>query len=92
MSLQKAVQGDTLADVLERILDKGVVIAGDIKISIGEVELLKIQIKLIIASVDKAQEMGINWWSSDPELTSKNKITELEQENKLLREQLYQSS
>ena len=92
MSLQKAVSGDTLADVLERILDKGVVIAGDIKISIGTVELLKIQIRLIVASVDKAQEMGINWWASDPELTSKNKIKELELENKLLKEELYKSS
>jgi hypothetical protein len=88
MSLQKSIQGDTLADVLERILDKGVVIAGDIKISIGEVELLKIQLRLIIASVDKAQEMGINWWSYDTELTSKNKMKELEQENKLLKEEL----
>jgi|tagenome__1003787_1003787.scaffolds.fasta_scaffold19212378_2 hypothetical protein len=59
-----------LADVLELILDKGVVIAGDIKINLLEIELLTIKIRLLIASVDKAREMGINWWESDPSLSS----------------------
>src|SRR5438067_12621604 len=55
--------GTTLADLLERILDKGVVIAGDIRIRLVEVELLTINIRLLISSVDKAREMGIDWWS-----------------------------
>ena len=57
---------DSLADVLERVLDKGVVIAGDIQIRLLDIELLTIKIRLLIASVDKAREMGINWWESDP--------------------------
>jgi hypothetical protein len=61
----------TLADVLERILDKGLVIAGDIKVKIADVELLTIQIRLLICSVDKAREMGIDWWSSSPYLNPK---------------------
>ena len=61
----------TLADVLERILDKGLVIAGDIKIKIVDIELLTIQIRLLICSVDKAREMGIDWWSSSPYLNPK---------------------
>jgi Gas vesicle protein len=56
----------SLADVLERVLDKGVVIAGDIQIRLLDIELLTIKIRLLIASVDKAKEMGINWWESDP--------------------------
>jgi hypothetical protein len=59
-----------LADVLELVLDKGVVIAGDIKINLLEIELLTIKVRLLIASVDKAREMGINWWESDPSLSS----------------------
>ena len=56
----------SLADVLERVLDKGVVIAGDIQVRLLDIELLTIKIRLLIASVDKAKEMGINWWESDP--------------------------
>ena len=56
----------TLADVLERVLDKGVVIAGDIKVKLVDIELLTIQIRLMIASVDKAKEIGIDWWTRDP--------------------------
>jgi hypothetical protein len=56
----------SLADVLERVLDKGVVIAGDIQVRLLDIELLTIKIRLLIASVDKAREMGINWWESDP--------------------------
>ena len=58
-----------LADILERVLDKGIVIAGDIKIDLLDIELLTIKIRLLIASVDRAQEMGINWWESDPTLS-----------------------
>jgi len=59
-------QPASLADVLERVLDKGVVIAGDIQVRLLDIELLTIKIRLLIASVDKAREMGINWWESDP--------------------------
>ena len=88
MQVQKSTSGDTLADLLERILDKGIVIAGDIKISIGEVELLQIKIRLIVCSVDKAQEIGINWWKEDPALSSSTRVKQLEDENKALREKM----
>jgi hypothetical protein len=58
-----------LADVLERVLDKGIVIAGDIKIDLLDIELLTIRLRLLIASADKAREMGIDWWSGDPFLS-----------------------
>jgi hypothetical protein len=77
-----------LADILERVLDKGIVIAGDIQIRIADVELLTIKIRLLVASVDKAMEMGINWWQSDSYLSPKSKEAELEQENKVLKERL----
>jgi hypothetical protein len=64
-----APQGGTnLADVLERVLDKGVVIAGDIQINLLDIELLTIKLRLVIASVDTARRMGIRWWESDPML------------------------
>jgi len=62
--------GDSLADILERVLDKGIVIAGDITINLLEIELLTIKVRLLIASVDKAREMGINWWESDNALSN----------------------
>jgi hypothetical protein len=62
-----ACRSEGLADILERVLDKGVVIAGDIKIKLCDVELLTIQIRLLIASVDKAREMGLVWWWQSPE-------------------------
>jgi len=77
-----------LADILERVLDKGIVIAGDIKISIADVDLLNIKIRLLVASVDKAMEMGINWWQQDSYLSSKAKDTELDKENKSLKKRL----
>ncbi|MEN9225941.1 MAG: gas vesicle protein [Thermostichus sp. DRC_bins_24] len=66
--LTTATHGSSLADVLERVLDKGIVIAGDITVSVGNVELLNVRIRLLISSVDKAKEIGINWWESDPYL------------------------
>ena len=57
-----------LADILERVLDKGIVIAGDVQINLLDIELLTIKLRLLIASVDRAREMGINWWESDPSL------------------------
>ncbi|MEE1767805.1 gas vesicle protein [Streptomyces sp. JV185] len=59
-----------LADILERVLDKGIVIAGDIQINLLDIELLTIKLRLLVASVDKAKEMGIDWWEHDPALSS----------------------
>jgi len=81
-----SVQTSSLADILERVLDKGIVIAGDIKISLADIELLNIKIRLLVASVDKAKEMGIDWWQSDPALSSQ--AAQLQQENRLLLERL----
>ena len=68
--LEKAhPHSDSLADVLERVLDKGIVIAGDIEIRLLDIELLTIKIRLLVASVDRAREMGINWWENDEYLT-----------------------
>ena len=83
----------TLADILERVLDKGIVIAGDIQINLLDIELLTIKLRLLIASVERAQEMGINWWEGDPSLHSmdsgdRNGSRDLEQENRELRERL----
>jgi hypothetical protein len=88
--LMHATEATNLADILERVLDKGIVIAGDIKIQIADIDLLTIKIRLLVASVDKAMEMGINWWQSDSYLTSKPKEAELEMENKMLKERLDQ--
>jgi hypothetical protein len=82
-----------LADILERVLDKGIVIAGDIQINLLEVELLTIKLRLLIASVDRAREMGINWWESDSTLQSVGpgedaEPSQLEQQNRELRERL----
>jgi len=75
MAIQRAVphsiETTNLADLLERILDKGIVIAGDIRISLVDVELLTIQIRLVICSVDKAKEMGMDWWVNNPVFSSK---------------------
>jgi gas vesicle protein GvpA/GvpJ/GvpM family len=64
------VQSSGLADVLERVLDKGMVITGDIKIKLVDIELLTISIRLIICSVERAREMGMDWWTTNPELSS----------------------
>jgi hypothetical protein len=86
-----------LADILERVLDKGIVIAGDIQINLLDIELLTIKLRLLIASVDRAREMGINWWESDASLQSIDpadkgngggRVNQLEQENRELRERL----
>ena len=62
--------GSNLADLLERVLDKGLIIAGDITLCLGEIELLQIKIRLLVASVDKARDIGIDWWQHDPALSS----------------------
>ena len=68
--LPTQAQPANLADLLERVLDKGIVVAGDITLALGSVDILTLKIRLLIASVDKAQEIGINWWQSDPSLSS----------------------
>jgi len=80
-----AIEATNLADILERVLDKGIVIAGDIKIQLADIDLLNIKIRLLVASVDKAMEMGINWWQQDSYLSSKPKKTDIEKENRELR-------
>lgn len=67
----KSTSSATLADVLERVLDKGIVIAGDIRVNLVEVELLTIQIRLVICSVDKAKEMGMDWWVNNPAFSTR---------------------
>jgi hypothetical protein len=75
-----------LADVLERVLDKGIVIAGDIQINLLDIELLTVKIRLLIASADKAREMGIDWWQNDPFLSGGNGQSGLEQRLRKLEE------
>ncbi|MEI6899026.1 MAG: gas vesicle protein [Bacteroidota bacterium] len=79
-----ALQATNLADILERVLDKGIVIAGDIKIQIADIDLLTIKIRLLVASVDKAMEMGINWWQEDTYLSTKAREKELMQKQEEL--------
>lgn len=59
-----------LVEILDRVLDKGLVIAGDIKINLANVELLTIQVRLLVCSIDKAEQIGMNWWRHDPRLTT----------------------
>ncbi|MER5496154.1 MULTISPECIES: gas vesicle protein [unclassified Streptomyces] len=79
-----------LADILERVLDKGIVIAGDIQINLLDIELLTIKLRLLIASVDKAKEMGIDWWEHDPSLSSRANggYHSLAEENKRLQAEI----
>ncbi|QKV97367.1 gas vesicle protein [Streptomyces sp. NA02950] len=68
--VRRGTEPSSLADILERVLDKGIVIAGDIQINLLDIELLTIKIRLLVASVDRAKEMGIDWWEHDPTLSS----------------------
>ena len=88
MPIEQSTRSDSIVDVLELVLDKGVVIAGDIRVNIADVELLTIKIRLIVASVDKAKEIGMDWWESDPFLNSQAARKEIEDENKELKERL----
>ena len=81
-----APQPANLADILERVLDKGIIIAGDIRVNLLDIELLTIKIRLLVVSVDKAQEMGIDWWRNDPMLTTSEQG--LADENRRLRERI----
>jgi hypothetical protein len=86
--MMHATNATNLADILERVLDKGIVIAGDIKIQIADIDLLTIKIRLLVASVDKAMEMGINWWQTDSYLSSKAQESEKEERIKKLEEEV----
>jgi len=77
----------TLVDVLDRVLDKGLVVAGDIKVSLAEVELLTIRIRLLICSIDKAEQIGLDWWRHDRNL-SPGRQSSLPAENEELRKQI----
>jgi hypothetical protein len=77
-----------LVDVLDRILDKGLVIAGDIKVNLANVELLTIQVRLIVCSIDKAEQIGLDWWKFDSALSGNAERTRLDKENQNLRERL----
>ncbi|WP_253873905.1 gas vesicle protein [Actinomadura rupiterrae] len=95
-------QSANLADILERVLDKGIVIVGDIRVNLLDIELLTIKLRLLVASVDRAKEMGIDWWEHDPSLSSRARPAaegsrtavggagrdELEAENRRLRDRL----
>lgn len=86
--MMHATEATNLADILERVLDKGIVIAGDIRIQIADIDLLNIKIRLLVASVDKALEMGINWWQQDSYLSTKAIESETEKENAALKKRL----
>jgi len=86
---QRRVQSTSLVDILDRILDKGLVVAGDVRVSLANVELLTIRIRLLVCSIDKAEQIGLNWWRYDTALVAQeeatttiarleNRITELE--------------
>src|SRR5688572_27466979 len=79
-------RGSGLVDVLDRVLDKGLVVAGDVKISLAEVELLTIRIRLIVCSIDKAQQIGLDWWKHDPHLAPGQNMVSAE--NEALRRQI----
>ncbi|MEI7423551.1 MAG: gas vesicle protein [Prolixibacteraceae bacterium] len=85
-----SINATGLADILERVLDKGIVIAGDIKIQIADIDLLTIKIRLLIASVDKAMEMGINWWQEDTYLSTKAREKELNDKQEELNKRIEQ--
>jgi hypothetical protein len=75
-----------LVDVLDRVLDKGLVVAGDIRISLADVELLTIRVRLLVCSIDKAEQIGLDWWRHDPHLSVAARSTALE--NEALRERV----
>jgi hypothetical protein len=81
-------QPANLADILERVLDKGIVIAGDIQVNLLDIELLTIKLRLVVASLDTARQVGIDWWEHDPWLTGKS--SKLQIENERLRERIEQ--
>ena len=87
-AITQSTNSATLADVLERILDKGLVIAGDIKIKLVDIELLTIQIRLVICSVEKAKEMGLDWWATDKAFNAKLNTAQNTDELEALKERV----
>jgi len=87
-TIAHSVESHTLAETLERLLDKGVVIAGDIKIKLVDVELLTIQIRLVITSVDKAREIGLDWWATNPAFSTRAKPVEDQNQLAALKQRL----
>ncbi|MBC3191404.1 gas vesicle protein [Pseudonocardia sp. C8] len=85
-AVERRGESANLADILERVLDKGIVIAGDIQVNLLDIELLTIKVRLVVASVDRAKEMGIDWWERDPTLSAGRQ--DLEDENARLRRRL----
>ncbi len=85
-TIQTSTMGSSLADVLERVLDKGIVIAGDISVSVANTELLNIRLRLLISSVDKAREIGINWWENNPHFSAQTQ--NLLESNRQLQERI----
>jgi hypothetical protein len=83
---RRGTQGTNLVDILDRILDKGLVVAGDVRISLANVELLTIRIRLLVCSIDKAEQIGLDWWKHDRHLSTGDKA--LAAENEGLRDQI----
>ena len=91
-SVSGGPQPANLGDILERVLDKGIVVAGDIKVNLLDIELLTIKLRLVIASLETASQVGINWWQNDPWLSTqagdRSRDRELEEENRQLRSRI----
>ena len=86
-SIEPAYRRSTgLVDVLDRVLDKGLVVAGDVRVSLAEVELLTLRIRLLVCSIDKAEQIGLDWWRHDPMLSIRERG--LQEENEQLRERV----
>ncbi|MGY1601810.1 gas vesicle protein [Geodermatophilus sp. SYSU D00815] len=83
-------QPDSLADVLERVLDKGIVIAGDIVVNVLDIELLTLKLRLFVSSAETAREMGMDWWSRDPFFSGRPAVDEPDEETRALRERVAQ--
>ena len=83
-------QPDSLADVLERVLDKGIVVAGDVVVNILDIELLTLKLRLFISSAETARQMGMDWWTNDPFFSGKAAVEQREGETKALRERVAQ--
>ncbi len=81
-------ESTNLGDILERVLDKGIVIAGDIQVNLLDIELLTIKLRLLVVSVETARELGIDWWEHDPWLSGGDRRRELEEENRRLRDRV----
>ena len=92
-SLAPGREPANLGDILERVLDKGLVIAGDIRVNLLDIELLTIKLRLIIASLETAKDVGIDWWESDPWLSAQaaREASELQSENRRLRAEIHQA-